>query len=71
MYEDYGDSKPIFIANVSRVRTMTLPKFVGPSQFARITRSTNKSMEEVTGLVYVDEITSIESESISLTQVKE
>jgi hypothetical protein len=48
---------------------MTLSKFGAPNRFARRTRSANKPMEEATGVVDVDEIPSIESESISLKLV--
>jgi hypothetical protein len=50
---------------------MTPPKFKTPSHFTRKTRSTNKLMEEMTKVVYVEDISSTKSESVSMTLVEE
>jgi len=50
---------------------MTLENFGAPNHFTRRTISDNKPIEDVTGVVYVDEIPTIESESIIPTFVEE
>jgi hypothetical protein len=50
---------------------MAPPKFGGLSQFVQRTKINNKSMEDTTGVVDVDEIPTIESESINPKRFEE
>jgi len=52
-------------SQVSKAKKMVPPKFRQPSQFARRTHSTNKPLEEMTRVVDVDDIPTIETKILT------